>query len=272
MRKIESLFLTSNVDDWLMNTHQPRVLHVFGHAINLVNEHRDVLSVVTSQIGNGSFNLVVDDDILFSEHLDVESAISIFEGRLQIGDLTISVKKAKRWNPRPNWKNLYEKKDDIARQLTQLPFIQYPISTLQPSTALSAALAIADISVSLDTVQKLAGLGVGLTPSGDDFIMGALYAAWIIHPVEVASPLAKEIVKNASALTTSLSAAYLKSAGRGEAGILWHNFFDALLKAQDIQLPVSEFLSLGETSGADALSGFFGVISAFKELARTNVI
>ena len=109
------------------------------------------------------------------------------------------------------------------------------------------------------------GLGMGLTPAGDDFLMGALYAAWIIHPSALASRLAQEIANVAAPLTTSLSAAWLRSAGRGEAGILWHEFFDALLVARTgspacLQKAMENICAVGETSGADALAGF---LSAF---------
>ena len=70
----------------------------------------------------------------------------------------------------------------------------------------------------------------------------------------------------AAPLTTSLSAAWLRSAGRGEAGILWHEFFDALSLGDSsaIQLQITKLLSIGHTSGADALAGFIAFIS-FKE-------
>jgi len=266
--QISALSLTSNVEDWLANTRQPRILHVFDHACNLTNEHGEVLSVVMSYIGKGPFNLVLDDDVLFSHYLNVESPVSILEGRLKIGDLTIIMEDAKLWNPRPNWKNLHDRKGDVAQQLTQLQNVQSPISTLPFSPSLLASIAIADIPASLTAAKKLAGLGMGLTPSGDDFIMGAIYAAWIVHPAEVASNLASEIADTVSALTTSLSGAWIRSTIKGEAGILWHDFFAALLEGDEsnIQLHMTRILSVGETSGADALLGFLGVFSTLKNV------
>jgi len=162
---------------------------------------------------------------------------------------------------------LHAKRDVILNQLTSLPITAYQI--LLPYSLisdLSLALANANLPPSLVAAKKLAGLGQGLTPAGDDFILGAVLAAWIIHPPEVASVIAEEITNVVAPLTTSLSAAWLRSAGRGEAGILWHNFFDALLDPiSDLQAPTDKILSVGETSGADALAGFFGVMSAFKE-------
>ncbi|HXD12473.1 MAG TPA: DUF2877 domain-containing protein, partial [Anaerolineales bacterium] len=118
----------------------------------------------------------------------------------------------------------------------------------------------------------LAGLGAGLTPAGDDFIMGAIYAAWILHPFEVARGLAEEITDNAAPLTTSLSAAWLRSAGKGEAGILWHEFLDTLIDENTIQIQAAmdKILAVGETSGADALSGFIGTCVALHSLLSPN--
>jgi len=263
---LKALSLTAHVNDWLANTHHPRMLHVFDNACNLFNEHGGVLSVVTAQIGNGPFNIVLGEDIVFSSHLDIESSIFILEGRLRVGSMTINLENAKLWNPKPNWEILYNQKEKILTRLLQLPITNYPSPIPQFSKSLITALAIADIPASLTAAKKLAGLGIGLTPSGDDFITGALYAAWIIHPFEVVSHLAGEITETTALLTTSLSAAWLKSAGKGEAGVLWHKFFDALISDGDLQLPIAALLAVGETSGADALAGFLGVCSFYERI------
>ena len=265
MQPISALSLALAVTDWLANSRHPRILHIFDQACNLVNEHREVLSVVTPQIGNGPFNLVIENNALFSEHLSLQSSVSFSTTQLDLGDLTIHIVDAKLWNPRPDWEVLHAKRDEILSRLTRLPTTNYQFSNSLVA-GLSTALANADIPSSLTAAQKLAGLGQGLTPSSDDFILGAVLAAWIIHPPEIASVLAREITNIAAPLTTSLSAAWLRSAGKGEAGILWHEFFESLPvgNTSDIQLQITKLLSVGETSGADALSGFFGVISSFK--------
>ena len=234
MKSIKAISLAPFACDWLSNSRQPRILHVFDRACNLINEHREVLSIVTPQIGNGPFNLVIESGISFSEHLNAHSPISIHDNQLLLGDLTINTVNAKLWSPRPDWEALYAKRDDIFDRLTKSPITNYP--PLLPNsllTTFSTALIDADVPSALTT--KLAGLGQGLTPSGDDYLMGAIYAAWIIHPPEVAQKLAKEISQTAAPLTTSLSAAWLRSAGKGEAGILWHNFFNALTHGNSAQ-------------------------------------
>ena len=265
MQSINAPSLAPGVIDWLANSSCPRVLHVFDSACNLINARREVLSIVTPQIGNGPFNLVVEEDVLFSEHLGLQSSISISLDHLTLGNLTINTTGTKLWSPRPDWETLQTKRHDILYNVTKLPITNnQPLLPKSLTTSFSSALATADISSALTITSQLAGLGIGLTPAGDDFIMGAIYAAWIIHPYDIASILAQEISNTASPMTTSLSAAWLRSAGKGEAGILWHEFFDALISDDRAQFEEStgNILARGETSGADALAGFIRTIIA----------
>jgi len=261
MQSINTLSLTSAVNNWLANSSQPRILHVFDQACNLINERSEVLSIVTSQIGNGPFNLVIEDDVLFSDHLHAQSPISIRANELILGRLTIDTSSARLWSPCPDWEMLHAERDNILNQLAllQIPDNQ-PLLPNSLLSTLSNAVASADVSSARTVTSKLAGLGAGLTPAGDDFLLGAIYAAWIIHPLEIASVLVKEIANTAAPLTTSLSAAWLRAGARGEAGALWHDFFNAMLMANSatIQLQVAKLLSVGHTSGLDTFAGFLG--------------
>ncbi len=251
------------VRDWLAASHQARILHVFDEVCNLTNERREVLSVVTQRIGNGPFNLVIDGEVCLTDHLDVQSPVSFRADQLNLGELRINTDNAEVWSPCPDWGKLRLAKSDIIVQLKSLPISNY--RSQLPDTLIAnfvTALAAADISSALQTTSRLAGLGIGLTPAGDDFMFGALLAVWIIHPAAVAAGIAEDIVKAAAPLTTSLSAAWLRSVGKGEAGKLWHDYFQALISAdhKEIQETMAQILAVGETSGADALAGFTGVL------------
>ena len=259
MQRIKALSLTCNVKDWLANSDHPRILHLFDNVCNLINEHSEILSIVTPQIGNGPFNLVLEKDVLFSRYLSLESQTFIFPAQLKLGDLTVQTVNANCWSPIPDWETLHAKRAEILDQLLSLP-----VNPLQPSlptqflSTFSTAMIVPDLTTSLAAAKQLAGLGQGLTPAGDDFILGAILAAWIIHPPKVARNLAEEIMNVAAPLTTSLSAAWLRSAGRGEAGIQWHEFFESLISGDpaSIQKSMDKIFAIGETSGADALTGF----------------
>lgn len=265
MKSVNSASLTPAVTDWLANSYQPRILHIFDHVYNLINENKEVLSVVTPQIGNGPFNLVLEDDICFPEQLNIESPVLIVPAQLALGDLIINTANAKLWDSRPDWESLHTERNIISNQL---PVINYEPLLPQPLISnLSSALASTDLSSAKTITSQLAGLGIGLTPSGDDFMMGALYAVWIIHPPEAAAAIAEEIANTAAPLTTSLSAAWLWSAANGQAGIVWHQFFDALMSSDEgsIQRALDKILCVGQTSGADAMSGFLRTMMTWIE-------
>lgn len=263
---INTLSLTHNAHSWLRDSRQPRILHIFDRACNLISERGEVLSIVTQKIGNGPFNLVVEEDTLFSDKLSVQSPVSIQASQLHIGDLIIRTEGAKLWDARPAWEDLHQERKNILAQLAQL---EIPKDQFVNSLAsdLSLALANADIGTVKAIASQLAGLGQGLTPSGDDILLGAILATWIIHPLDIAANLAKEIANTAAPLTTSLSAAWLRSAGNGEAGVLWHEFFDTLLDLNTVQTQAAldKILAIGETSGADALSGFVDTFNSYAE-------
>jgi hypothetical protein len=54
---------------------------------------------------------------------------------------------------------------------------------------------------------------------------------------------------------------------------LLHEFFDALICTDTlrIQKSVDKILAVGETSGADALAGFFGTIMCWGEVESSKI-
>lgn len=275
MQSTNAIFLTSHVKDWLANTDHPRILHVFDQACNLINERGELLSIVSPKIQCGPFNIVIEENICFSRHLNIESPIYISKNQLMVAQLTINTASSKLWNPRPDWVKLHARRNEILIQLMSLSALKYqPTIPNSLISNFSSALANEDIATAKKIASRLAGLGAGLTPTGDDYILGGLLAAWIIYPPNVAENCAGEIANTAMSLTTSLSAAWLKSAGRGEAGFLWHAFFDALLSdnSRAIQTAIDNILAVGETSGLDTMAGFIKTIFHWQELKSIHSI
>jgi hypothetical protein len=109
----------------------------------------------------------------------------------------------------------------------------------------------------------LAGLGPGLTPAGDDFLLG-LMAGLRTWPQFLAKrgltvEETGQIIYGATAGRTNLlSTALLRSAREGLFGETWHNLLAALRqgRAGEVRRAADRVLDFGETSGADALSGF----------------
>jgi hypothetical protein len=104
---------------------------------------------------------------------------------------------------------------------------------------------------------RLAGRGPGLTPSGDDALVGAMTALTMIRG-DAAARRRRAIARLAVGRTTRVSAAYLEAASRGEAGEAWHGLRDALAggTVDQVEGAARRVMAFGETSGADMLAGF----------------
>jgi hypothetical protein len=227
--------ITLGARDWLANSRFPRILHIFDRACNLINERREVLSIVGPQIGNGPFNLVLENNVFFPEHLNFQSQVSIAVNQLTLGDLSIHTADAKLWVPRPDWESLHTKKNEFLNQIISLQATlsdaggkpgnpltaTLPVTNYQSLVSdLCSALATVDLSSALKIASKLSGLGAGLTPAGDDFMIGAIYATWIIHPPEIASALAEGVTNDCRTVDHLTFGGLAQVRGEGGSGNL----------------------------------------------------
>lgn len=105
-----------------------------------------------------------------------------------------------------------------------------------------------------EAVTQLAGLGSGLTPAGDDYLVGVMAALWLTGR----SDLPPKIASVASSRTTTFSAAFLRAAGCSRFTESWHKLIEALLNEDNLALrkAVNRISQFGATSGTDALAGF----------------
>jgi hypothetical protein len=102
---LNPLSISPKAKYWLKNTHQARVLHSFQDALNLINEHHQVLSLVTPRIGNGPFSVVVTE-VDFSRFTNAQTIIEISEQTLWIGSVQCSTLQTPLWTPQPDWGEL----------------------------------------------------------------------------------------------------------------------------------------------------------------------
>lgn len=113
-----------------------------------------------------------------------------------------------------------------------------------------------DPRVVREGATRLAGRGWGLTPTGDDLLVGVLYALWVWRPGSTWPAL---IADSAIPRTTTLSAAFLQAAAAGEATEPWHR-----LVAGDGQA-VAEIRATGHRSGAETWAGFMVAGTRFRD-------
>ena len=268
MMTLNTTRITPAARRWLRQTAAARVYQLFARTCTLINQHDELLSLVSAPEQMGPFALAVAGlGKPFTALLTPQTAVRVRESTFSLGALQITTQGAEIWSPRVNWARLAEA-PYLAVLAAQAAIWQktsgltthavWPIAG--PLLAqLGAGLREGNPSLCIEATAGLAGLGPGLTPAGDDFLMGVLYALAVRPGRGPAAGLIKAIVQTAVPRTTRLSANWLRAAARGEAAAPWHAWAAAIRAGEPSAVRQAErqILDTGHTSGADALTGFF---------------
>ena len=106
-------------------------------------------------------------------------------------------------------------------------------------------------------LSGLIGLGPGLTPSGDDFLGGALIALNALGRADLAKALYASVREDMALHSNAISATLLGAAAEGAGNGHLHDCLEALLGHgdKDIGACLPGISAFGHTSGWDALAG-----------------
>ena len=257
------------------------VLAVFDQACDLVTPDGNIIALVIPPIGNGPLNIVVDRVPGVFAPLSPGTVATRRTAILQIGDCRVHLKSATTWEPCPAWDVLRNQRDAIVRRLPTLEAVA--LQHAPPASLVILALqgiVVGQTSLLPDSAVfhraqealqagwdgnlaqlregtiQLAGLGSGLTPAGDDFLVGVMLWAWLAHPEPHA--FCHTIIQAGAPRTTTLSAAFLRAASRGECSAAWHRLLAALGSdlGGELEAATRQVISYGASSGADTLAGF----------------
>lgn len=107
-----------------------------------------------------------------------------------------------------------------------------------------------------DGVRGLIGLGPGLTPSGDDFLVGILVALAEMQETRLLEILSATVGKYAAARTNSISAAHLSAGAEGLGADALHRTIQSILSGGNgLSGNLSDLANIGHCSGWDAVAG-----------------
>lgn len=268
-----------------------RVHSVFEHACNLACEAPHgigLLTLCTSALPDAptSLRLAPGADADLRALFRVGEPVSGGGDAWRVGTAQLDLRVARLWQPaacavhlatdrlRANWR----------RAELHLAQPQHPQSVLHAAAApVVAALTLAcrdlDIGAAASHAARLIGWGEGLTPSGDDFLVGLLAALralahdetrrsafWVALAAHIASQVQR---------TTPIAAHYLRLAAGGHFGEPLLRLRDALLTQADawrVDAALQHALAVGATSGADMLAGFLAGLSAWLAPASGSTI
>jgi hypothetical protein len=273
--------------EWLSENAPSRPFHIFETVCNLINTEGNILSLMLLPAEMNPLSLEIEcqtHPVDFQTHIQIDSPVQVKAEELIVGDLCIYLTSPDIWPAFPDWETVRRNKQDFSDLLslikTMLQSSHSPDSLamlLDPSALYQEAPAQAWLRRSINPVkdlldglepikpealraaaENLAGLGLGLTPGGDDFIIGVMYALWSTKEPAQAAALCLILFKAAMEKTNALSTNYLRRAAEGEAAQPWHALIAAIAHGDSgaLSSAVDSLVQLGYTSGQDALSGF----------------
>lgn len=287
------MYLTPYTRTWLEPARYVRVLHVLDGVCNLIDTNSQVVSLAIPQIGKGPFSIVAPP-LRFSDHITPTDPVFCCPDSVKIGKISVDLDTATIWNPRPAWdsqirERLYHHRPLLIRALIEFAppnslaalIVDLPGGVSETDAAIlqTARTAAAELIAGLQAnaltfdssaacfqegAAQLAGLGIGVTPAGDDWLVGGLLALRSMLPETRADSIGTLIARAAAPRTTPLSAAWLGAAARGECHEHWHALLEGI-QADDegaVGAAAAALIRHGHTSGADALAGFVMVLTA----------
>ncbi len=116
-------------------------------------------------------------------------------------------------------------------------------------------------------LAPLAGLGPGLTPSGDDAVGGAMIAARAFGFVADADAIAAAVAGWPAHATSAISRAHLGAAAGGEGMAAFHETLAAVGAGDGVRAAAAcrALGAIGHSSGWDALAGAVGILTGLAE-------
>jgi len=236
--------------------------------------NNSLLSVVSKKIESGPINIVVDDIVQF-----LEDEVVIKGQRLLCNGFVYNLEDNLEYNSEINRNVIADLKiETVIDMLLPLLVGRAPVLSLafvfdenrkkyfRSSferyfiDKFSAGIEKLREGKAVECAEMINGLGFGLTPSGDDFIAGMLYALYLLQEItgkENLVSLRKNICKAAETVNIiSLNA--MKMAANGRFGENFKSMVSALAQNNEIKIceAVHNILNMGATSGADMLTGF----------------
>jgi len=276
--------------DWI-NQLQRTTFHgyvhsVFDRTINVeCSENGELYTLACQHLDNAPNTMLIDMDRFSELAIKVNDIVYADQRIVHIGDqLSIAMDQVTTWECQlpffPNdiesvinhlafTKEIIEqcgKCGGMKPDLTTSSIFEQETSRLLSvrSLMLQEALLEHRVSDALRHVAGLIGLGPGLTPSGDDFLVGLLSTFNMENsPGRIYQGFGEKIVDVARTLTNEISYTALKQASKGRVRESITRLLHSITcgKQEELILSLDKVLNIGSSSGTDIV---YGIISGFE--------
>jgi hypothetical protein len=180
-------------------------------------------------------------------------------------------------SPRPRFVRIDPKAIEVAQRTQDTYGCQGGIHALPQAdataTAMRQALAHGNLQRLGSVARRLVGLGPGLTPSGDDFLVGWLRGLWLAAGESVASRVAlrslrRSLLPDLAQRTTPVGAAFIRYGLAGEFAEVLDQAAAALSSPSSppaVADRLRQLMAQGETSGTDTTAGLLSCLEALSQ-------
>ncbi|MEH7505421.1 DUF2877 domain-containing protein [Neobacillus drentensis] len=252
----------------------------FKRTINIhCNENGELFTIASSQIDNGPNTLVINSASLEESNIDVNDVVYVKSKMLYIANkLAISTNQSEKWtgilpeypanteNISRNLKRMIEyidfhgKAGGMKKKVAAPSLFEIEMSRMleERSNLLLNELLNNRMTSALHHAVSLIGLGPGLTPSGDDYLVGLFTIINLRNsPFYSHQSFCGEVLQKAKTLTNEISYMALKKASIGQVRESIIHLVHSILNGveDDLYLSLNKVLNIGSSSGTDIALG-----------------
>ena len=247
---------------------------VFENSLNLILLDSDeqnqlfplLLTLTHGDADHQEYLIVLKKEVFFQckERIDESTVFTLSCGVLSSSELTIRLPEHALWQSDRLVKQVFsETQVQLIESLlkARIGEIQQPMWHEAYQKIMNQFL-IYQQNKDIKSLEQMLGLGIGLTPSGDDFLLG-LFAALQANEVSGTKALMQQIVKKSLKATTTISQHYLHTAAKGffSGSLIEFNRLDQQTNEAEVTRCLFNILRKGATSGLDTALGYFSGIT-----------
>ncbi|MDY0235902.1 MAG: DUF2877 domain-containing protein [Gudongella sp.] len=254
---------------------------IFKRVINISSAEKILYTISNISTDNAPYTMKIDFSGNFNETIVKEDRIIIGDESIIIGNLKIELSEVDLWSPIGKKSTDYSIsnienniklfnsliiengenggcKDYYLKNFLNINgHMQSPIEEELSKRIEIFYKSLLANSLNKEHVKNLIGLGIGLTPSGDDFLTGFLASIYKFEKNNEIHSRISQFVYPLLYSTTDISAAMLKAAIEGKYRETLHGFIHSFLESDNDSFIKSfkNMLSIGSSSGTDLSIG-----------------
>lgn len=289
-RSIDGTFLQALAE----SSFNGRVHSLFSRVVNIECETGRLFTLAGSGLDDAPNTAIVDIAELDACGIALNDPVVVRKGGLCVGDsVIVDWTSAAIWHASlPQYENadgsLENRLDWVQSYLSRngpkggfvdpdpsgIAFaLQISVALQQRSGALLEALEQGQMAAARQHAEAMIGLGPGLTPAGDDFLVG-LFAVLNMRDSPCYGWLAggKDVLPRAAQSTNAISLAALTAAAGGQVRQSISGLIETLIEGTPTRLPkaLDRVLAIGSTSGADLVAGILSGLNLNLRIEATG--